>query len=232
MKTTILIPLLIISLGAFAQVDEVKFYKDVWAYITEVEKEMDQIQPEIKAKLEEVGQYAIDELARDGNAKLLLVSTENSRRSHMGQLWFYVAASYYDVHNIETFSGGIEPSEFDFRTVSTLERAGIGVRKNHVGIPKYTLFFSKKGPSVIMYSKKYDDIINPESDFLAVVLSEEADRQLNPFPGADKKVAILTADMEKFDGQTNENVIYDEGCRKIAREMFYLVSFIKNNSYF
>ena len=202
-----------------------KFYKELRSYVEGVVSEMDQLPPQTQSRLEDIGDYIINKIKNGDKAHILLVSKENSRRSHMAQLWFMAAAAHYEVQNVHSFSGGVEPSSFDIRTANALKRAGVKMSKNR---EIYTLKIGTTYPSFLMYSKRYDDVQNPKSDFLALVLSEVADKQLSPFPGADKKITISYEDMEKHDGQPNEDEVYDRGCREMAREMFYLFSYVKN----
>ncbi|RME96097.1 MAG: hypothetical protein D6772_12365 [Bacteroidetes bacterium] len=76
------------------------------------EGEFDQIPVERKAVLEELGDYIYEKSTGGETAKLTVICTHNSRRSHMGQLWLAAAAAYYGIEGIATYSGGTEATAF------------------------------------------------------------------------------------------------------------------------
>ena len=74
------------------------------------------------------------------------------------------------------------------------------------------------------FSKKYNDDQNPQQDFCAVLVCSQADESCPLINGATLRVYHGYEDPKKADGQENESKQYDETCRLIAREMFYVFS--------
>ena len=75
---------------------------------------------------------------------------------------------------------------------------------------------------VIAFSKVYDAPVNPSEGFVAVMTCTQADEDCPYIPGAALRVALPYDDPKASDGSTAEAATYDERCRQIATEMFYL----------
>ena len=161
-------------------------------------------------------------------AQLVFICTHNSRRSHMGQIWSTVAAAYYGVDNVKTFSGGTEATAFNPRAVAALERAGFRFEKPAGENPHYQVSFSDKQPALECFSKKYDDAINPKSNFAATMTCAQADQNCPVVPGSALRVPLHYEDPKAADGKPEEAAVYDERSRQIATEMFYLFSQVKS----
>ena len=228
MKILILLLLLNpILFGGFTPTKEKNLFKKVREYSATLENEFDQIPGKHRLLLEETGDYLLQKLQSDKDAKVLLISRHNSRRSHMGQLWLMTAAEYYSIDNVITFSGGIEPTELDSRVILAMKKCGFKITTTRRSENPTYLTSNGPGNSYMVYSKQYNGGQNPTNDFLAVVLSEVANKTLETVPGSDKKIALLYEDLENFDGTPEEEQRYDEGCRQIARDMFYIMHYTK-----
>jgi arsenate reductase len=201
------------------------FNSTLAAYIAERTAEFDQISPERKAALQKIAQY-VDSRAKLGRpAKLTFICTQNSRRSHMAQIWAAAAAAHYSVPGIETFSGGTEATAFNARAVAALQRAGFQITQLDGGAnPQYRVEFAVGAMPLVCFSKKYGDQSNPEGDFAAVMTCSAADENCPVINGAMLRVAVAYEDPKLADGAPEETARYDERCRQIAREMLYLFS--------
>jgi len=199
-------------------------YSKLKKTILDLTHNFDSIPNERKETLIEVAQYISDELTEKGEVKLNFICTHNSRRSHLAQIWTQTAANYYEIEGVETYSGGTEATAFNPRAVAAIERAGFHV-KNPVGEnPRYEVKFSEDAKPMICFSKKFDDPENPEKNFAAIMTCSEADENCPFVPGTSFRKAVTYRDPKESDGTDHEKETYDERCRQIGTEMFYMMS--------
>jgi len=199
-------------------------YSKLKKTISDLTHNFDSIPNERKETLIEVAQYISDELTEKGEVKLNFICTHNSRRSHLAQIWTQTAANYYEIEGVETYSGGTEATAFNPRAVAAIERAGFHV-KNPVGEnPRYEVKFSEDAKPMICFSKKFNDSENPEKNFAAIMTCSEADENCPFVPGTSFRKAVTYRDPKESDGTDHEKETYDERCRQIGTEMFYMMS--------
>jgi protein-tyrosine-phosphatase len=195
------------------------------AYVSGISAELGRMPEKRRQLLDELARCVGDQIARDGNAKLVFICTHNSRRSLLSQIWATTAAKYFGVAGVETFSGGTEATAFNPRAVAAVERAGFVVEKQIPGAnPVYLVRYRDDGPPIKAFSKVFDDRPNPTTDFCAVMTCSHADAACPSVPGTSRRIAITYDDPKDFDGTDQEAEKYDERCRQIAREMFYVFS--------
>lgn len=126
--------------------------------------------------------------------KLMFICTHNSRRSHMGQLW--AAAAYFGVNEVTTYSGGTEVFTFNPQAIAALQRAGFSITpispalQPSVQNPHYQVSFSPDRPAMAVLSKRYDDSVNPEKDFVAVMACNHANNTCPAIAGASFRIAL------------------------------------------
>lgn len=155
---------------------------------------------------------------------LNFICTHNSRRSQFAQIWAQVAGIYYQIQ-AHCYSGGIEVTACNERTISALSRAGFHITAIGLENPKYTVSFSPHhATGILLFSKLYSDPINPRDSFAAVMTCAEADNNCPFIPGTEKRISITYEDPKISDGTPLEHHVYDERCKQIAAEMFYVFS--------
>lgn len=188
----------------------------------------DQIPAERKEELAEVTAYIKQRLADSGSCQLVYICTHNSRRSHFGQLWGQVAAHYYSIPGVTTYSGGTEATAFNPRAVAATQRAGFKVEKqNEDKNPLYTVSLGEGMDALTLFSKRYDDAANPQKGFGAILVCSDADEACPIVRGAEKRFAIPYDDPKAFDNTPQESQKYDERSRQIATEVLYVFSKVK-----
>ncbi|HMO40953.1 MAG TPA: protein-tyrosine-phosphatase [Saprospiraceae bacterium] len=205
-----------------------KFHPTLQDYCQTLAAEFDQIDAERKIALEEIAAYIIEKRQAGEPVKITVICTHNSRRSHMGQLWLEAAAAWYGVAEVHGFSGGTEATAFNHRAVATMQHAGFQIEtpdKNNN--PRYHVTLSADDSPRILFSKRYDDAVNPAQGFAAVMVCTDADEACPIVPGAEKRFAIPYDDPKHFDDTPQESTKYDERCRQIAREFFYMMHVAK-----
>jgi protein-tyrosine-phosphatase len=198
---------------------------EISQYVESRIAEFSQIADQRKQELLKISQYIETQLRIGTTADLIFICTHNSRRSHLAQIWTQTAAYYYDVNNVQTYSGGTEATAFNPRAVNAMHRAGFLIdKRDNSDNPLYMVQFSVDGPEIHAFSKTYEDEFNPQKDFCAVMTCSQADEACPVVLGASQRVSITYEDPKDFDGTPQEAEMYDERCQQISREMFYLIS--------
>lgn len=203
-------------------------YPTLSNYIASVENGMAAIPQERKEKLNKIAQFVQTKKEAGEPANLIFICTHNSRRSHLSQIWSATAAAHYGIdEGINTYSGGTEATAFNPRAVAAIERAGFKVQNPGGENPRYLVTYADNGQAMECFSKTYDDPANAAENFAAVMTCSDADKNCPFIPGASLRVAIPYVDPKESDGTEQEAATYDERCRQIATEMFYLMSQVK-----
>lgn len=162
---------------------------------------------------------------KDKNLPVLLnfICTHNSRRSQFSQIWAEVAANYYSI-TAKSYSGGVEETAFNERAVDSLKRFGFKVEKEGEENPKYFVQWDVNSEPLVMFSKIYDDSINPSSGFAAIMTCSHADENCPFVAGCEKRIPIRYEDPKYFDDTPLESALYDYRSFEIATELFYTFS--------
>jgi len=198
-------------------------------YLENAKKDFDKIPAERKEQLKKIASYVETNLKAEKKANLIFICTHNSRRSHMGQLWAYAAASYYGIKGVSSYSGGTEVTAFNPNAIKALTKAGFTItKKAEESNPKYEVTYANDAPAVTLFSKKYMDAPNPTTNFAAIMTCEHADSNCPVVIGAATKIAIPYEDPKKADGQPNQDEVYDERSKQIATEILYAFSLVNS----
>ena len=162
---------------------------------------------------------------KDKNLPVLLnfICTHNSRRSQFSQVWGQVASNYFGV-SAQSYSGGVEETAFNERSVASLERFGFKMSKEGEENPKYFVQWDENSDPLVMFSKIYDDSINPSSGFAAIMTCSHADENCPIVSGCEKRIPIRYEDPKNFDDTPLESALYDYRSFEIATELFYVFS--------
>ncbi len=193
-------------------------------YINSLKKEVAEIPDERKGKLREISDYILTKPGNGKPPKLVFICTHNSRRSHLCQIWAATLAEHFGLKDLLTYSGGTEVTAFNTRAVEAIKRAGFTVENPGGDNPGYRVYYDEQLEPLVCYSKTFDDEANPEKDFAAVMTCSDADRNCPVVPGTDLRLTIPYEDPKQADGTPQESQIYDERCRQIAAEMYYMLS--------
>jgi len=199
-------------------------HADLKQYLDSTLLGVDRVPEERKRILDEVAGFISSECRRGETAELTFICTHNSRRSQMGQLWAAAAAAHFGVDGIHTYSGGTEATEFNPRAVTAMERAGFTIEKPGGENPRYLVTFDERGPAMECFSKTYDDPVNPNEGFVAIMTCADADETCPVVSGSALRAPTRYDDPKVADGTPQEAAVYDERCLQIATEMLYLFS--------
>jgi len=198
-------------------------YSEILKYINTLEENLKEIPAQRRQKLRAIADY----IRSKDLTKLIFICTHNSRRSHLCQIWAAVMAQHFGLDCIETYSGGTEATAFNPRAVAAIERAGFRVEHPGGENPRYEVYYDEKEEPLICFSKTFDAPYNPQEDFAAVMTCSEADENCPIVPGAEKRFSIPYVDPKESDGTPQEEETYDERCRQIAAEIYFLFSHVE-----
>ena len=174
-----------------------------------------------QALLNQLTSYLVQKLGNSEPVALHFICTHNSRRSHLAQIWAAVAAAYFGMPNLTTFSGGTESTAFNPRAVTALERAGFPIKNPGGGNPRYEVYYALDTPPLICFSKTYDDPANPRAQFAAIMTCSDADEDCPFIPGAELRLPLTYEDPKIADDTPEEAARYEERLRQIVLEILY-----------
>ena len=202
-----------------------KLYPILNEYVRDFPKEFRKIPEDRRYRLNEIVYFLEDQEQNRDPWQLLFISTSQSSVSQMAQVWSKAAAYYFGFTQFESFSGGIKPGEISVNIITTLEKAGFIVYKTDVsGLNVYRIKYSYNLKPIVTFPKKIDHKRNPYHDFMAVFVEENADINIQNIKGTYNRLLLNYEDPMGYDGSDEESMIYEESCRKVAVEMFYVFS--------
>jgi len=203
-------------------------YPSIQNYCAELITHFDEIDAERKLLLQKIATYAQQKTANGQAVRLLYVCTHNSRRSHFGQIWAAVAATYFKVKEVKSFSGGTEATAFHPNAIRALNRVGftVSAKDERVSNPVYSIRFGE-ALNVVCFSKVYDDAANPFADFAAIMTCSDAEENCPFIAGVDLRVGTTYEDPKMYDNTPEQDVQYDARCRQIALETLYVFSMVR-----
>lgn len=165
---------------------------------------------------------------------VVVVCTGNSRRSILGATTGNIAAAYYGMPEIRFHSGGTAPTAFNSRTVTTLKEIGLEIEPTgkeaargepatanpiyrvRWGLPANT---GELALETTEFSKHYDDPVNPQRGFAALMVCGEADAACPFVKGASLRVSLPYLDPKIYDGGAYETAKYAERRDDMGRLM-------------
>ncbi|MFM7097785.1 MAG: hypothetical protein ACKO16_10280 [Gemmataceae bacterium] len=159
---------------------------------------------------------------------IILVCTGNSRRSMMGAAMGNAAAAHHGFSDLRFYSGGTTPSAFNSRSIRALKEVGFKIEPTGEKAtpgpkgeenPVYNVIWGQKTLRGIEFSKHYSDPRNPQKDFIALMVCDEADGSCPAVMGAKKRISVPFADPKAFDGKPEESSKYSERRDDIGRFM-------------
>ncbi len=193
----------------------------------QLSQQFESISSDRKVLLEKISGYIQQKKDAKSPIQLIYVCTHNSRRSHFGQIWAAVAAEYFGVNEVSTFSGGTEATAFNPNAIQALRGLGFEITEMDTTLnPKYEVDFVGSKP-IVCFSKVYDDASNPSSNFAAIMTCGEAEENCPFIPGVELRIGTTYDDPKSFDGTDFQDEKYIERALQIGLETLYVFSKIK-----
>lgn len=203
-------------------------YTHIKKYCDDLVLEFNSISEERKVLLKQISSYINSKNNKGEPINLVYICTHNSRRSHFGQIWAHVASKYYQVNNVNTFSGGTEATAFNVNAINAIKRVGFEVKKMENTVNSiYQISFDENEKPISCFSKVYNDSQNPKSEFAAIMTCSDAEENCPFIPGVELRIGTTYDDPKAFDGSPLQDLKYDERCKQIALETLYVFSIIK-----
>ncbi|MGJ5640847.1 protein-tyrosine-phosphatase [Formosa sp. S-31] len=181
-----------------------------------------------KETLQPLIDFIQEKHANGETIRLNFICTHNSRRSHLSQIWAQTLAEYYNIKNVDSYSGGTEATALFPKVAETLINQGFKIQKlSESKNPVYAVKFASNDHSVICFSKRLDDDFNPKSDFAAIMTCDSANEACPVVSGAACRIPVTFEDPKAFDGTPQQAEKYAERSLQIATELKYVFSNIK-----
>ena len=197
-------------------------------YCDKLISEFDAIPKERKTLLENISNYISTKKESGQAIQLVYICTHNSRRSHFGQIWAQVAANYYNVKNVTSFSGGTEATAFNSNAINAVKRVGFSVTSlDETTNKRYHVVYDETENPITCFSKVYDDAQNPQTNFAAIMTCSDAEENCPFIPGVELRIGTTYDDPKAFDNTPLQDTKYDERCKQIALETLYVFSKVK-----
>ncbi|MCX7549110.1 protein-tyrosine-phosphatase [Xanthomarina sp. F1114] len=183
---------------------------------------------ERKEILQELIAYIQEKVSGKQEIRLNFICTHNSRRSHLAQVWAQTLAHHFQISQMFCYSGGTEATALYPVVATTLEETGFQIQKlSEENNPVYSMKYSENEHPIIGFSKTFDDVFNPKSNFAAILTCSQADVGCPFIAGAEKRIPITYEDPKVSDGSPNQKEVYSNRSLQIATEMYYVFSQIK-----
>ena len=207
------------------------FNETLTSYCETLNEEFIHIPDSTRKKLEEAGTYFINRLNNGQETSVSFVCEHNSRKSHLGHIWSTMATQYYELDNVKCYSGGTTPTYVNQRIINALKNTGFQISEKGIAGhgPKYFLESGNSSRGFEIFSKRFDHPMNPDTNYLAISLCFNPEECCPIAYGSDMQLTIPYEDLQPFDNTPLEPAKYDEQCRIVARDMFYMMDFVKIN---
>jgi len=208
------------------EIQDQTLYTPIAKLCVQLEQEFNLIPEERKALLLELTNYLQQKYETKTTPQVNVICTHNSRRSHLGQLWLAVGASYYNVQPLGTYSGGTEATALNPRVVTALRQLGFAIQTDSPDSnnPVYKVQWQQNDIPYNAFSKCYDQAPNPSSNYAAVLVCTEANEACPVVTGCDFRLALPYEDPKAFDDTALEAEKYIERSLQIGREMLFVLS--------
>lgn len=201
---------------------------DIYAYISSLETH--EITKERQEVLEVLAKFIQAKTEEGELINLNFICTHNSRRSHLCQIWVQAIAAYFHQNNIYSYSGGTTATSLYPSVIQTLKKVGFQFQILATGENTiYSIRYSNVLPSIIGFSKSYDNSFNPKK-FAAIMTCDHANENCPVVLGATMRIPITYKDPKAFDNTPLALKKYEERSRQIATEMKWVFESISKNS--
>lgn len=202
-------------------------YQSVRSFLKNIEQDFVTIPDERKELLQKITNYIQERYNKNEPINLVYICTHNSRRSHFGQVAAAIAAAYYNIDKVSTFSGGTEATAFNPNAINALKTIGFNIVSDEKEInPTYQLNFGNN-LSTTCFSKVYDHEVNPKADFAAIMTCSDAEQNCPFISGVALRIGTTYEDPKKSDGTPQQDETYLARFKQIATETLYAFSLVK-----
>jgi arsenate reductase len=200
------------------------FYENLKSTIADLP--IAQIAPQRMSVIDQMVDYIVQKIKSNQEVRLNFICTHNSRRSQFSQIWAQTAADYYEFPAF-CYSGGVEVTAFNERAVAAIRRDGFKVVQKGDENPVYFVFHGEDSEPIVTFSKVYDDPLNSQKGFAAVMTCDHADENCPFIPGAEARIPLRFEDPKAFDDTDLEEKMYTQRSHQIGAELFLIFQKVK-----
>ncbi len=194
-------------------------------YIRNFPKELRKIPEERRYRLNEIVYFLEDQQQNRAPWQVTFISSNESAAGQMALAWSRAAAYYFGFTDFTPNSGGMVPEQIPVSAILSLEKAGFIIYKAPIGgIDVYRVKYTYNLEPLVMFPKKIDHVKNPANSFMAVVLDSNAELNIKNIRGTYNRLFLEYEDPSGYVGSDMEKEKFDELCRQVAVEMFYVFS--------
>jgi arsenate reductase len=177
-------------------------------------------------KLKQIQDYIKSKIHQKEEVNLIFICVQNSRRSHLAQVFAQQAAIQNNFSNVHCFSGGVEVTRIHPNTIEALKRFGFSITQKSEGDnPLFEIGI--EGIKLPLYSKNFEDVTKQLKSFAAIMVCSEAETNCPYVPNAEKKILLPYDDPKIADNTNNPTDEYIRVASIIKEEMQYIFSNIK-----
>jgi arsenate reductase len=177
-------------------------------------------------KLKQIQDYIKSKIHQKEEVNLIFICVQNSRRSHLAQVFAQHAAIQNNFSNVHCFSGGVEVTRIHPNTVEALKRFGFSIiQKSEGDNPLFEIDI--EGIKLPLYSKNFEDVTKQLKSFAAIMVCSETETNCPYVPNAEKKILLPYDDPKIADNTSNPTDEYIRVANIIKEEMQYIFSNIK-----
>jgi len=185
------------------------------------------ISNERKELLAKISGYIAEKLKKNETVYLVYICTHNSRRSHFGQIAAALAAEYYQLLNVKTYSGGTEATTFHPNAIEALDGLGFRIiKQSEEANPLYHVYFGEE-EFTTCFSKVYNHSANPTNNFAAIMTCSDAEENCPFIPGVELRIGTTYEDPKVSDNTPQQKLTYTERFKQIATETLYAFSLVE-----
>ncbi|MEE9373414.1 MAG: protein-tyrosine-phosphatase [Saprospiraceae bacterium] len=190
--------------------------------------ELDSISTNRKQDLNILAEIICSPLQNSARSNIIIICTHNSRRSQIAEFLLRLTAHHLKIDGIHVYSGGTEATALNYRIVSAFECFGFRFTvDDNLNNPGYIYITDISPLKQTMFSKTYDHDVNPQKNFIAIMVCNDADKNCPIVVGASDKLSLPYLDPKTADNTAMESMTYNEKVEEIGREMLYLCLKVK-----
>jgi arsenate reductase len=177
-------------------------------------------------KLKQIQDYIKSKIHQKEEVNLIFICVQNSRRSHLAQVFAQQAAIQNNFSNVHCFSGGVEVTRIHPNTIEALKRFGFSIiQKSEGNNPLFEIDI--EGIKLPLYSKNFEEVTKQLKSFAAIMVCSETETNCPYIPNAEKKILLPYDDPKIADNTSNPTDEYIRVANIIKEEMQYIFSNIK-----
>lgn len=180
--------------------------------------------------LHKIAHFIIKEFKNNSTVNLNFICIHNSRRSQLSQVWANYAAHFFNLKNINSFSGGTSQTSFYRNTVKTLKSVGFNfqiLEYSHQN-PHYSISYKGCVDPIIGFSKIYYNEHN-KTPFVTITNCDKTRENCPYISDGLESFHLPYEDPKVSDNNINQIETYLKLNKQIASEIHFIFKMIKEN---